>query len=65
MKDVVLIVPRVSQRHKILAGARHYVAVELDVEVAQGGVEAQVALLFRVALHPHHFALVFCADGDG
>lgn len=35
-------VPALRQRQKVLAGARRDVAVQLDVEVAQGGVQAQV-----------------------
>ena len=64
------VVPALSQENEILTGAGGYVAVQLQVQVAQIGVQAQVALLGGVALHAHPLARVLgdhidCCGGEG
>lgn len=58
MEDGVVVVPALGQHEEVLARARRHVAVQLQVEVAQAGVQAHVALLLGAALHAHHCALV-------
>lgn len=46
------VVARLGQNEEVLAGAGHDVAVQLQIEVPQAGVQAHVSFLLGLALHP-------------
>jgi hypothetical protein len=58
VEDRAGVVARLCQDEEVFACARRDVAVQLQVEVAQAGVQPHVALLLRRAFHPHLEALV-------
>ncbi len=64
MEDGVTVVAGLSQDKKVLAGAGGNVAVQLQIEVSQAGVQAQIPLLLGLALHTHLGTLVLCDNID-
>lgn len=58
MKDGVCIVASLRKDEEVLASARGKITVQLQVEVAQIGVQPHITLLCGVTLHPNLLALI-------